>query len=222
MQRLLEHHGAVLEQRRQRRVGGHAVVQPVGREADVMAAGDAGLAALAEARGGTQPQAQRRPAGERLHAAHEHHGPEHAAAAAKPRREIEDAHHAAVRVVQPRLEDRGIAQVVLFGAREVEHVDREHALVRVAALFLQQRREHRVAVRAAAGRPTPCAPVRRSARPPGSCRSRRSSRRHRQSSSLLSQLTHGGRARAATTRTSRADRRRWPGRSKRRTAANPP
>ncbi len=52
----------------------------------------------------------------------------------------------AVTVVQPRFDDRGIAQIGLFGAREVDHVDREHTLVGLTALFLQQRREHRVAV----------------------------------------------------------------------------
>ncbi len=145
---LFEHHRPVLEQRGQRCVGGHAVVQPVGREADVMTAGDAGLAAFAETCGGSQPQTQGRPAGERLHAAHEHHRPEHAATAAKSRREIDDAHGAAMAVVQPRLDDRGVAHVVLLGARQIDHVDGENTAVRFTALFLQQRGEHRIAIRA--------------------------------------------------------------------------
>ncbi len=153
MQRLLQHHRAVLEQRGERRVGGDAIMQPIGGETDVMAAGDARLAAFAEARGGTQPQAQGRPSGERLHAAHEHHRPEHAPATAKPRREIDDAQCATVRVVEARLDDRGIAHVALFGAREIDHVDGEHAGRRFTALLLQQRREHRVAVGPRQARP---------------------------------------------------------------------
>ena len=147
MQRLLQHDGAILEQRGQRPVGGDAVIETVSAEADVMAAADPRLAALAVTRRRTQAQAQRRSAGERLHDAHEHHGPEYPAARTETWREIQDAHHAAMRVVEARLENRRVAQVTLFGARQVQHVDGEHALVRVAAFLLQQRGKHRIAIR---------------------------------------------------------------------------
>ena len=174
--------GTVLEQRRQRRIGGHAVVQSVGAEADVMAAGDAGLAAFAEVRrwAAAAGASVGRPATGST-ARTNIIGPEHAPARAESRREIEDAHHAAVRVVQPRFEDGGVAQVGLLGAREIEHVDRRtrpcpnHRPPSAAARRTPGRR------RAAAGRPRPCAPARRSAPPPGNCRSLRSSRGHRQS-----------------------------------------
>src|SRR5687767_8034126 len=111
------------------------------------------LAARAEARGRTQPQPQRRTSGQRLHAAHEHHRPEDAATAAKPRGEIEDAQRATVRIVETGFDDRGIAQVTLLRARQIDHVDGEHARVRIPTLLLQQRGKHRVAIGTRQARP---------------------------------------------------------------------
>ena len=147
VQRLLEHDRPALEQRRERCVGGQPVVQSVGREADVMTAESARLAAFAEAGGGREPQAQRRSSVERHHGAHEHHRAEHAAARTKARREIDDPQRTAVAVVEAGLDDGRVAQVTLLGVREVDEIDGEHALLRIAALLLQQRGEHRVAVR---------------------------------------------------------------------------
>ena len=198
MQRPLQHDRPVLEQRRQRRVGGDAVIQSVGAETDVVAAVDPRLTAFAVTRGRAQSQAQCRPAGERLDGAHEHHGAEYAATRTKAWRKIQDTHHSAVRVVQAGLEDRRVAQVVLFGARQVQHVDGEHALSPHPRLLSAAARKTPDLHRVAADRPTPAAPVRRSARPPGNCRSRRSSRRHRQlieSRQLLEPATHRGRPR---------------------------
>ncbi len=94
---------------------------------------------------GAQPHPDARCARDRPDPAHDHLRPEHAAVNLQARTEIEDLDRA-VRRVEPRRKDRGVAEILLLGSGAPAEIDRPSAARIFAAIAVDQRVEHRVPV----------------------------------------------------------------------------
>ena len=86
------------------------------------AAADRGPAVIAS---GPEPDTDPRAAAHGFDPPEQHHRREHAPVPGVARRAVREPHRSAVPVKQRRLEDRGVLQVALLAAREVDELDAE-------------------------------------------------------------------------------------------------
>ena len=145
--RHLEEERGLVEHVRDRGIGVESQRLTRVHEANVVGAvGDVGGArAVVEARAHPDADA-RRPTG-RADPAHQHGGAERAPPRMEPRGEVGHDDAVAFTVLDPRLQNRGVRGVALFGAHRAQEIDGEEARLRVRVV-VDQAAEHRVRVEA--------------------------------------------------------------------------
>ena len=141
---VIEREGDLLDDVRERRVGGQAHHLFAAEIADVIGAEHRFVGLLPIVARRPHADGDARQARQRLNAPDDLRRTENALEALEARREVGDAQHRAAFVGHDRLDDCGIANIVRFAARHVRHHDVREALLFVAG---QQAGKHRIAVK---------------------------------------------------------------------------